>query len=138
MNFTNNALLDSAATNHYLQRNATPYCTEIKPTDGPIVSVANGNTITPILQAQLQLAPRLSKKGKNAYIFDDLKTGSLISIGQLCDDECIAIFSKYNVDIIKEGQIIITGLRTANGLWSMPLNPTSKPSDPPTTAPATP
>ena len=129
MNATNNALFDSAATNHYLQRNATQYCTEIQSTDGPNVSVANGNTITPHLQAQIQLAPQLSRKGKNAYIFDEFKTGSLISVGQLCDDDCIAIFTKYNVNIMKQNRIIITGLCTDNGLWSMPLSHNIKSSN---------
>eukprot|EP00560_Eucampia_antarctica_P004923 CAMPEP_0197833898 /NCGR_PEP_ID=MMETSP1437-20131217/20495_1 /TAXON_ID=49252 ORGANISM="Eucampia antarctica, Strain CCMP1452" /NCGR_SAMPLE_ID=MMETSP1437 /ASSEMBLY_ACC=CAM_ASM_001096 /LENGTH=46 /DNA_ID= /DNA_START= /DNA_END= /DNA_ORIENTATION= len=31
---------------------------------------------------------RLSKNGMEAHTFEDLKTGNLISIAQLCDDDC--------------------------------------------------
>ena len=45
----------------------------------------------------------------SGYVFGDLKTGSLISIGQLCDDDCIALFSIFNIYIIKNNKVIITG-----------------------------
>jgi hypothetical protein len=50
-----------------------------------------------------------------------LKTGTLISLTQLCDDDCIAIFTKYDVQIIKDDQFIIKGQRMTNGLWSVPI-----------------
>jgi hypothetical protein len=53
------------------------------------------------------LAKEVSTQEKAGYIFDSLKSGSLISAGQLCDDDCIALFTKYNVTIYKNGQIII-------------------------------
>ena len=40
---------------------------------------------------------------------------------QLCDDDCIAIFSKFDVKIVKKDTVIITGKRTTNGLWEIPL-----------------
>jgi hypothetical protein len=66
--------------------------------------------------------------------FDNLKSGSLISIGQLCDDECVALFTKYGVKILKHGKVIITGKHNAkNGLWNIPLAP--KDNSSPTTQP---
>ena len=48
---------------------------------------------------------------------NDLSTGSLISIGQLYNNECIAIFSKHCFQILKEDKIIITVTRNnKNGL----------------------
>jgi hypothetical protein len=77
------------------------------------------------LRATIPLAAALSKQAQAGHIFGDLQ-GSLISIGQLCDDDCVALFSKYQVDIIKDGQIIIKGKRnTTNGLWNIPLVPKS-------------
>jgi hypothetical protein len=74
------------------------------------------------LRAIIPLAAALSKQAQVGHIFDGLQ-GSLISIGQLCDD-CVALFSKYHVDIIKDGKIIIKGKRnTTNGLWNIPLAP---------------
>ena len=45
----------------------------------------------------------------SGYVFDDLKTGSLISIGKLCDDDCITLFSTFNIYIIKNNKVVITG-----------------------------
>ena len=95
------ALLDSTATHHYLEPEALPHCTNIHAAHGPKVTVANGGTISPILQATIPIAPLLSKRVKHAYVFNDLKTSSLISLGRLCDDECVAIFSRYNINVVK-------------------------------------
>ena len=51
-----------------------------------------------------------------------MKSGSLISIGQLCDDDCIAIFTKYDIQIIQRNEILIRGKRTDNGLWNILLS----------------
>lgn len=77
-----------------------------------------------IHEAILLLAPQLSKEATKAHILHNLKTGSLISVGKLCDNDCIALFSKYNVQIFKNGSLIIQGTRDAtNGLWTIPLSP---------------
>jgi hypothetical protein len=48
----------------------------------------------------------------------------MISIGQLCDDNCVALFTRYNVKLYKDGNIIILGERNKNnGLWTIPLAP---------------
>jgi hypothetical protein len=72
---------------------------------------------------QLPLSPLLSATAQTAFVLDGLKTGTLISLAQLCDDDCTALFTKYNVKIIKNDQVIITGQRMHNGLWSLPLSP---------------
>ena len=59
-----------------------------------------------------------------------MKGGSLFSIGQLCVDDCIAIFTKYNVQIIKHSQILINGCRSSNGLWAIHLNKEAIPISP--------
>jgi hypothetical protein len=75
-------------------------------------------------QGVLRLSHKLSHSAQTAFVLDDLKTGTLVSLAQLCDDDCIAIFSKYDVKILKENQIIITGKHMPNGLWSIPLKQT--------------
>ena len=78
-------------------------------------------------QGQLQLSPALTKTAQTAFVLDDLKNNTLISLSQLCDDDCISLFTKYGVKIIKKDQVIITGKRDDNGLWSIPLKPASPP-----------
>ena len=78
-------------------------------------------------KGQLHLSPALNATSQEAFVLDDLKTGTLISLAKLCDDDCIALFTKYEVNIIKNNQVIITGKRESNGLWSIPLKPASPP-----------
>ena len=101
---TNNyyaALVDTAATHNYLEDEVTKFCDKLKPAYGPSVKVANGNIITPTQHGTLRLSENLSKEARHSYVVDKLKTGSLISIRKLCDDDCIAIFSRYNFNILK-------------------------------------
>ena len=70
------------------------------------------------------MSNKLSSKAQSAHVFNDIIAGSLISMGQLFDDDCITIFTKFDVKILKHNQVIITGLRNrTNGLWNIPLEP---------------
>jgi len=73
------------------------------------------------IKGTLPLANELSPSAQQAFSLDSLKTGTLISLAQLCDDDCIALFSRYEVKIIKHDKVIITGRRMSNGLWSIPI-----------------
>ena len=45
-------------------------------------------------------------------------------MGQICDDDCVTIFTKFYVKILKHNRLIVTGLRDrTNGLWNIPLEP---------------
>jgi hypothetical protein len=55
-------------------------------------------------------------------VLDELRTGTLVSLAQICDDDCLAVFSKFDVKILKKDQVIITGVRSDNGLWTIPLH----------------
>jgi hypothetical protein len=79
------------------------------------------------LKGQLPLSKKLSSTAQSAFVLDDLKTGTLISLAQLCDDDCTAIFNKYDVKILKNDEIIINGTRMPNGLWSLPISDPSPP-----------
>jgi hypothetical protein len=89
--------------------------------DGPIVLSASGDVMPSTIRGKFPLSNHLSDTAQNAFALDDLKTGTLISLAQLCDHDCIAIFSKYDVNILKNDQVIITGTRQPNGLWSIPI-----------------
>jgi hypothetical protein len=119
------AIVDTGATAHYLHPSAAPHCLNLQHThNGPSVQVANGDKIETTLRATIPLAPELSDQAKEGHIFHNLQSGSLISIGQLCDDDCVALFTKYHVKLYKNGKVIIVGKRnSANGLWTIPLAP---------------
>ena len=74
--------------------------------------------MTDTTRVNVPMASELSKVSTQGHIMNSLQTGTLISIGQLCDDDCVAIFSKYNYNIVKNGKIIIEGPHTPhNQLW---------------------
>ena len=89
-----------AATKHYIIPHDLNIYDKDKDTLGPNVAVADGHIISPTKKAILPLLKKLTEKARVAYSFDNLKSGSLISIGKLCDDDCIAIFTKYDVQVI--------------------------------------
>ena len=95
--------------------------------------MANGEILTATHSRQLRLHPTLSHTAKQAFLFPDLTTGSLISIGKLCDDDCVATFKKHSVTISKNKKTIITGPRLANGLWHLPLTTIPSPQTTPQT-----
>lgn len=84
----------------------------------PTVRVATGQITQPKHAITLPLPSTLKPEAKKAFVLDQLPAGTLLSLGQLCDDDCIAVFTKYDVQILKEGQIIIKGKRTPSGLWT--------------------
>ena len=68
------------------------------------------------------LATSLSPQAQQGHILPNLSTGSLISIGSLCDDNCTATFSKNQITVTKHGTPIIHGRRNkVDGLWYIPL-----------------
>ena len=83
----------------------------------------NGQTIKITKKGLLPIDNNLSKTAKMAYILPQLQNTSLLSIGQLCDDNCLAIFDKRNMYIIKNNKIILRGIRNlSDGLWDVILN----------------
>ena len=77
----------------------------------------NGGITQSIVTAKVKL-PHVSKEASDAHIFLSLESGSLYSVGQLCDDGCEAYFNKNICAITKNGKLLISGTRTANSqLW---------------------
>lgn len=115
-------ILDSGATGTFVTTSDAKHLLDKSPIgDGPTVLSASGTAMPVTLQGQLPLSNMLSMKAQSAFVLDDLKTGTLILLAQLCDDDCIAVFNKYDVKILKNDQVIITGTRLPHGLWSLPI-----------------
>jgi hypothetical protein len=70
----------------------------------------------------LPLHPSLSKEAKTAHVLDGVTNASLISIGQLCDDDCIAVLDKQKLQVFKDAKCVLEGTRnTADGLWDIAI-----------------
>ena len=66
--------------------------------------------------------PTLPNTTTKAHILPELNPHSLVTIGVLCDHDCMATFTKHAVTIHRHNQPILTGPRLPNGLWSLPLH----------------
>ena len=74
---------------------------------------------------KVPLSSHLSPTTSTGHVLDGLTTGSLILIGKFFDDDCAALFTKYNVHLVKNGTVIIKGQCNNNGLWHIPFAPKS-------------
>ena len=86
----------------------------------PQVNLPDGSKMTATDIGILPLGDFLSKIAKQGNVLKGLANSSLLSIGQLCDDNCVAVFNKHNLRIYKQGQLLLTGLRNwTDGLWDV-------------------
>ena len=114
---------DSAASNHYWREEDKKVLDNIEDFAGPKVVLPNNSTIGVTKIAQLPFSTDLSDRAKNAMILPGLKSASLVSIGQLCDDGVNVVFNKTKLVAIKNNKIILQGTRNlSDGLWDIPIH----------------
>ena len=93
------AKLDSGATQHYLKPAHKSYLQNLTLTTGPNIQLPNNDDLQITHKGQLPLHPNLSPSATQAYILSNLSNESLLSVGQLCDNNCEVLFKKNNCDI---------------------------------------
>ncbi len=102
-----------------------PYLLDVTPAKSPIVvTLPDGSTISSTHTALLNL-PELPAAARRCHVFPALSpTGSLLSIGQLCDQGCHALYDKDTVSIFHGNKLILQGLRSpVTRLWMVDLSP---------------
>ena len=117
------AKADSGASNHYFQQNDMKYILNpVQDETGIQVALPNSKTIKATHQGYLQLSDALTNQAQHTTIFKHLNN-NLLSIGQLCDDNCIVIFTKNKVNVYKDNTLILQGYRSlsGDGLWNVPI-----------------
>ena len=114
---------DTGASGNYIRLKDALILKDKKRTDiGPKVRLPDNSIITTNTEGHLPLK-NLPHSATHAHIFPDIKSASLLSIGQLCDSNCTAIFTKNDLTILNEEQHpVLNGVRnTVDGLWDVPL-----------------
>lgn len=112
---------DSGATGHYFATTSEHLLDELQPSPTMCVRIPNGETIQANKQGHL-IIPNLSKQATKTYTFPHLTT-SLLSVGQLCDDNCRVCFEKRKMEVTKNGHHILEGNRNpTDGLWDVDIN----------------
>jgi hypothetical protein len=117
---------DTAATSHfYSVKTSTLHNQQRVPEQSSIkVLIPDGSTMSSTHVANLPL-PHLSPIATKAHGFTHLASGSLLSIGQLCDAGCTAIFTNNEVTVHHNNNLILHGHRNLTSkLWDIHL-PTS-------------
>ena len=95
--------------------------------NGATVQLPDSSSISATAVGRLPVPASLTALATNTHIFDDLNSASLISLGQLYDDDCIAILDKHKIQIIKESKVVMQGHRNPNdGLWDIPIKKPSQ------------
>ena len=117
------AKADSGASSHYFRTADTQALQDLCPTPyGPTVKLPDCSSIQVTHKGILLLSQSLSTVSKTAHILDGITNSSLISIGQLCDDNCIAVLDKKHLQVFKNKKCTLTGTRNpTDGLWDIPL-----------------
>ena len=80
----------------------------------------NGEDLQATAVGYIPINNQLSLQAQQTYIFPELTNSSLLSIGQLCDNGCQALFDTNKLYIIKNNKVILQGYRNyRDGLWDI-------------------
>lgn len=111
---------DSGATRTYLTPEHATLLQNTQRNDNIEVVLPNNDTLKSTTSGELNI-PELSTMGRQAYVLNGLNN-SLISLGQLADDNCTIILTKKELQVFKSYKKILHGFRNNNdGLWDIPL-----------------
>ena len=105
---------DSAATHHYWRERDKDMLSNIKLLQYCNITLSNATTISSLVSDQLLLPSQLLSKAKDVIVVLQLKSLLLISLGQLCDDNCNIHLNKKDSKVYKSSWIIIQGYRNPN------------------------
>ena len=79
---------DSGVSNNYWRTSDILVITNLKETrDGPTIQLPNNATINAKKTGSIPMSGSLSTHAKKSPVFDRLHSASLISLGQLCDND---------------------------------------------------
>ena len=107
---TNNFIIakgDSGASKHYFTHADTKVLQNVTPLTSTKVILPDNSMLTSSHVGMLPIkCKHLSQQAKSATVLKNLKSSSLISLGQLCDDNCNVILTKEKIQIVKDNEIV--------------------------------
>ena len=107
---------DSGATKHYWRPKDKRVLNGIKEFQGPSVTLPNNANIKSAEKGNIPLSSKLTKTAKDASILPGLENSSLISLGQLRNDDREILLNKDLLFVIKENELILHGYRNKEDL----------------------
>ena len=111
---------DTGASSTFLKQEHKKYINHpINIQNGPQVHLPDNTTLTPTLKGSITLNDSLTM---NSFLLPGMKNESLLSVGQLCDQGCIAVFTKNDLQVFHNNKKILHGHRNiTDGLWDVPF-----------------
>ena len=115
--------LDSGASKHYFRPCDTPALENITSVhNGPNVTLPNGSYLQIKHKGTIPLPPNIDKLAGEVNIVPNLKSASLLSVGQFTDHGCTAELSQHEAEIKKDQHVLLHGRRNFHdGLWDIEL-----------------
>ena len=115
---------DSGASRHYFKPSDAKVLHNVTPATDVKVILPDNSQLTSTHKGLIPIESKeLSQQAKTSTILKDLNSSSLISLGQLCDDNCQVLLTKKNIHIVKNNKIVIQGQHNMNdGLWDIPVS----------------
>jgi hypothetical protein len=112
-------ILDTGCMSHFLTM-AGPYINALPAHPGLDVLLPRGAIMRSTHTATLDI-PALPLAARHCHLFPALTSGSLISIGQLCDHGCTAHFDATTVTITCASSPVLVGTHSpSTGIWQVP------------------
>ena len=116
------AKADSGASRHFERKEDEHILKILINCSGPSVTLPDMTTIPSTKSGNLTIAG-LSSRATTAHVLPHLKSTSLLSMGQLCDDDYNVILNKEKMTVIKNNRVIMQGKRNKqDGLWEVPFS----------------
>ena len=79
--------------------------------NGPLIQKPDKSYLQITKKCTIPMNEHLTSTSTSGYIVPGLKNASLLSIGKLCDDGCIALFTKKNMFVFKSNQLMLQVIR---------------------------
>ena len=99
-------IVDTGDTQNYIKVD-TPCSNKSKTSQGPRVILPDLRIMQETHKSELNRSPLTSTRSKIAHIFPHLQSGTLISIGKLCDDICTATLTYTTNKVEKQGEVFL-------------------------------
>ena len=113
---------DSGASANYWRSEDTKVLQNMHRNTSINVTLPNNHSISSTQSGTIPLSNKLSTKSKEATVLPNLQSSSLISLGQLCDDDCKVLLDKKELNVYKDNQVLLRGYRNpTDGLWDIPI-----------------
>ena len=95
------AKIDSGASKHYVRPEDKHCLSNIRKVPLTLVGLPDKSSSAITNVGTMSLSKKLTEPAQAGHILQDLKSATLLSAGQLCDDDCVVILDKHRARVQK-------------------------------------